>query len=115
MENRKLGIGNVKMEIRWERLGQKIEGATAIKQVAPSKLSRKSFSLCRFHLATRPAVRPVAPSKRNRQSYSPCRFHLGTQPAVRRAAPSQWNRQGFELRSSSSRRNRCLGLLRLLN
>jgi hypothetical protein len=71
------------------------------------RVSRKSFSLCRFHLATRPAVRLAAPSKRNRQSYSPRRFHLGTPPAVRRVAPSQWNRQGFELRSSSSRRNRC--------
>jgi hypothetical protein len=52
------------METRWERRGQKIEGATAIKLVAPSKLSRKSFSLCRFHLATRHAVRLAAPSKR---------------------------------------------------
>jgi len=68
-------------EVRLARKSQakKFEGATAVRLAAPSKLSRKVSHL------------PI-PS--------------GGATAVRLVAPFKRNRKGFELCSSSSRRNR---------
>lgn len=67
--------------------GKKVEGATAVRLAAPSKSSRKV-------------------------SY-PCDSIWRRCSRFRRATSSRRKRKGFDLRSSTSRRNRCLGLLRL--